>query len=87
MQNASAVALYPLVKHVLVPLLVELTHDRFYRNPHPERLLNFLPFSCFLIVGKTEEFIGARSGEYGGWLTVPNPIRLISSLEMEPKVA
>ena len=46
----------------------------------PGRLLNFLPLSCFLIVGKTEKSIGARSGEYGGWLTVPNPIKLISSL-------
>ena len=79
-QNASAVALYPLVKHVLVPLLVEWLTIVFTATLKPERLLNFLPFSCFLIVGKTEKSIGARSGEYGGWLTVPNPIRLISSL-------
>ena len=42
-QNASAVALYPLVKHVLVPLLVELTHDRFYRNPQTRKTWIFSP--------------------------------------------
>ena len=57
------VALYPLVKYILVPLIIKLTHNGFNGDSQFVKRLELSTLGCFLTAGKSQS-VGARSGKH-----------------------